>query len=67
MPLGDDFVEVGGLGGGEGLEGKIIDLLRSRSNSIYPDSGIIPIIRRVRRRSPCWIGCRAGLGDRESG
>ena len=25
MAFGDDLVEVGGLGGGEGLEGKVVD------------------------------------------
>jgi hypothetical protein len=42
VPLDAQFIDVGCLGGVQGGEGEVIDLLRYRSKSIYPDLAIIP-------------------------
>jgi hypothetical protein len=44
VALDDKLVEIGRLGGIEGLEGEVIELFRRRNNLIYPDLAVIPMI-----------------------
>jgi hypothetical protein len=39
VAFGDDFVEVGGLGGGQGLEGEIVDLSGVRTIFCHVSAG----------------------------
>ena len=41
VPFHHQFVDVGGVQSIEGLEGEVVDLLRCRSKSTYPDLAII--------------------------
>jgi hypothetical protein len=43
VPFDDEVVDVGGVEGVEGLEGEVVDLLRCRSDSTYPDLALIPM------------------------
>jgi hypothetical protein len=43
MALHDELIDIGGVGGVEGLEREVVDLLRYRSKSTYPDPAIIPM------------------------
>jgi hypothetical protein len=42
VPLDHQLIDVCGVQGVEGLQGKIVQLLRYRSNWTYPDVAIIP-------------------------
>ena len=44
VALDDKLIEIGRLGGIEGLEGEVIKLFRRRNNSTYPDLAVIPMI-----------------------
>ena len=63
MSFDDEVVDVGGVEGVEGLEGEVIQLLRNRSNWIYPDLGIIPMGIATR----CRLGGAAPVGRADIG
>ena len=50
VPLDDEVVDVGGVEAVHRLEGEVVDLLRHRGYSTYPDLAIIPTCLG---RAPC--------------